>query len=204
MVIALLKKRKIIRHHWTEEESRILKEEYDSESGTANRIARQLGVTVSAVYCRAVNMGLARQYFSRWNKEDDDWLRNLVGKHPVSQIVKIMKKSQNVILGRMNRLGLTTKYRDEWYTIQDIIEILHIGRPVLRRCIEEGKLIATYHHGKKPQHGGKSFYHIEEKDLRKFIIDYRYELSGRKVDLPIVIDMLVNHHNPQVLHKQLG
>ena len=186
----------------TEEDDRVLKEEYDSEKGTTKRIADKLGITTKAVRARASRLGLCRQYF-RWNDKDDTKLIELVGRYPVYKICEKMNKSPNVILARMGRLGLTTRYRDGWYTLQDVVELLRVSQKVIRRCIQDGKLVATYHHGKKPKFGGTNYYHIEEKDLRAFIIEYRYELNGRRIDLPIVIDILVNHRNPQTLHKQL-
>jgi hypothetical protein len=60
-----------------------------------------------------------------------------------------------------------------------------VGEVVSQNWIRYGKLIATKNTASKDSH-----WHINEDNLRKFIIKYPAELTGRNIDLIQVVSIL--------------
>lgn len=106
-------------------------------------------------------------------------------------MAKNLHRSVNAVAGRIQRLGLRHRYRDGWYTKTEVCEILGVDQHWVQRRIDAGVLRATYHNGERPGKGGMRMWHIAEKELRGFVIQYPQELNGRNVDIVQLVDVLV-------------
>ena len=101
-----------------------------------------------------------------------------------------MKRSINSVVVRMTRLGISRRYRDGWYTKQDVCAILGKDHKWVQERIDRGQLRAARHHGRRPNAKGGGAWHIEERDLKAFIRRYPQDLEGRNVDLTTIVAIL--------------
>ena len=68
--------------------------------------------------------------------------------------------------------------------------MLGVDHHWLQPYIDRGELKASWHYGTKPGKPGLAAWHIDEKEVRRFIIAHSYDLVGRNVDLPGVVYVL--------------
>ncbi len=176
---------------WTEEEREIVRRDYRQSQASRRELAARLGVSENAVAGQVARMGLAKRSDRRpWTPEEDGMLLSMVHQKNMNQIAKRLKRTVNAVTVRSNRLLVSRRIRDDWYTMNEACEILGMDHHWLRRRIENGSLKAVPQHGEKPQKAGGRCWHIEEKDLRDFIQRYPHGLNGRNVDLVQVVDIL--------------
>ena len=178
-------------HRWTEEERDIVRREYRQTKRSRWELAVKLGVTEYAVAGQIASMGLAKRTDRRpWTPAEDEQLRELIPRKSVRQIAKILQRSVNAVTVRAKRLQASLRVRDGWYTQREVCEILGVDHRWVQRRIESRRLKATWHHGHRPPRDCGGYWHIEVKDLKRFIRRYSHELNGRNVDLIQVVDIL--------------
>ena len=178
-------------HRWTEEEREIVRQEYRNTHKSRRELAAKLGVTEYAVAAQVSRMGLGKRTDRRpWTPEEDELLRELIPRKSVPGIARTMGRSVNAVTVRAKRIQASRRVRDGWYTKREVCEILGMTHKWVQRRIESGRLKATWHHERQPQQDGSGSWHIEEKDLKRFIRRYPEELNGRNVDLVQVVAIL--------------
>jgi hypothetical protein len=137
-------------------------------------------------------LGLAKRTGRKsWDLEQDDQLRELIARHTPSVIARVMGRSINSVVVRSKRLGLSRRSRDGWYTKQEVCEIFGVDHKRVQSWIDQGILSASYHHGHRPSNIGAACWHIERKNIARFIRKYSQELTGRNVDLIQMVEILV-------------
>jgi hypothetical protein len=82
--------------------------------------------------------------------------------------------------------------------MRDVCEILAVDHHLVSRWIESGAIRATWHTDVKPCKEGGAKWHIDEADLRQFIIGHCCELMGRSVDLFTMVHILVPNQRLQL------
>ena len=177
------------RHIWTDTEREIVRRDYDGHNSSARRIANNLGVTFCAVKGQAAQMGILQDKSPDWTEKEVKILTEMISNHPPLTIARRLHRSVNAVVVKSKRLGLLRRYRDGWYTMKEVCEILGIDHHKATRWIETGELKASYHHGHKPQKNGSGYWHIDKLDLRSFIIHHASQL-GRNHDLFQIIEIL--------------
>jgi DNA-binding CsgD family transcriptional regulator len=183
-------KSKLLKIKYTEPELDIIRQYYDSSCVTnlfiKDVIKRQTGIDRSVVAIRHIarKLGLARHQQSRWTDIEVTELLELVGKHTINEISRIIGRSRHAVSNKISDLKLSTKNREDWYTKKDIEYILGVNKDTITNWINLGKL-KYYKHGENGQ-----VYHIKSKNLRDFILKYPMELTGRNVDLLQIINIL--------------
>ncbi len=180
-------------HRWTEEEKDILRRGWDNTNATGRALAATIGVTHAAARRKAGNMGLWKRtdYRKRvWTPAEDEQLEQMVHRLAPSTIANRLGRSVNSVCSRVKRLGLIRRVRDGWYTKMEVCGILGMDHKWVQRRIDSGELKASYHNGHRPGHTGMTMWHIEEGDLRSYIRSHAYELNGRNVDLPTIVDLI--------------
>ncbi len=180
----------MIRHHWTEDDDLIVRRDYDGHRASTEAIAARLNVTREAVKGRIQWLGLAKIIYNHWSPEEDERLAELIGKCNTKQISIKMHRSINSCMVRSKRLGLSSRARDDWYTKKEVCEILGVDHKWLQQRINSGSLKAHPHTDLYPQKNGGAVWHINESDLRNYIIKYNFELSGRHVDICSLINII--------------
>lgn len=183
--------RNMKQHKWTDEEREIVRRDYKGTHASASEIGRRLGVSRHAVAGQVYILGIAtRTDRHPWDPEQDDQLRELIPRCAPRTIAMKMHRSTNSVVVRAQRLGLSRRIRDGWFTQTEACAILGVDSHWLQRRIESGQLKATYHNGCRPNRPGLSMWHIEQKDLKSFICRYPQDLTGRNVDMIAIVEIL--------------
>ncbi len=186
------------KHRWADEEREIVRLMYRQDNESAKAIAQRLGVSLSAVKGQVQLLGLAKRTGRKnWDNGQDDRLRELLSHYAPCTVARKMGRSINSVVVRANRLGLSRRSREGWYTKREVMEILGVDHKRIQSFIDKGFLKATWHNGHRPNKKGLAMWHIERGDLRKFICRYPQEFNGRNVDLVQMVDVLagLNYYN---------
>lgn len=180
------------KHKWTEEEREIVRRDFTHTHASRREIAHRLGVTEFGVAGQIATMGIAKKTGRRsWRPKEDEQLGELVTRYAPITIAKRMHRSVNSVVVRSTRLGYHRRVRDGWYTKKEVCELFGVDHKWVQNRIDSGELKATYHNGHKPQQKGLAMWHIDEVDLREFIIGHSIELTSRNVDLFQIVNILV-------------
>jgi hypothetical protein len=180
-------------HRWTDEEDDLIRLEYRQTNASARQIAEKLGVTIGMVKHRCGMLGVCKRTGRpgrAWTVQEEKKLRSLIGRYALSTISNIMNRSVNSIKIYSQRMKLKRRKHIAWYTKKDACEILGVGHRRVQAYIDSGALKAGYHNGVRPHQDGMAMWHIEEGDLRDFIIKHCHEFNGRNVDLIQVVHLL--------------
>ena len=178
-------------HKWTDDELEIVRRDYRGTRASGLEIANRLGVTYWQVHFALEGMGLNHRWNERyWVAREDRYLEENYDRLTEKQLAGRLKRSKNSIHVRMTRLGLSRRNRDGWYTMKEVCEILGVDHHRIQRWIDDNILVASYHHGHRPQKNGSGYWHIQRCDLVKFIRKYPQELIGRNVDIIQIVEIL--------------
>ena len=178
-------------HCWTDEERSIVIRDYDGTNKTAQRIADNLGVTLFAVKGQAAKLGIQQQKSPEWTEKELERLAELVHQYSITQIAKRLHRSPNAVQIKATRLKLGLRVRDGWFTKREVSEICGVDHKKVQRWIDNGQLKASYHNGVRPSQNGMYMWHINEVDLRNFIIKNSGQLLGRNTDIQQIVWLLV-------------
>ena len=137
-------------------------------------------------------MGLAMQKSPNWTQKELKILRENVHRKSIGQIAKMLHRSNNAVKVKATRLKLRLRKRAGWYTKSEVMEICGVDHKKVQEWIDSGALKASWHFDTKPCAAGMACWHIEEEDLRNFLLNYCGELLGRNVDLQQVV-WIVSH-----------
>ena len=99
-------------HRWTDEERAIVRARYQGTGASAVAIGASLGVSKHAVKSQAVRMGLGtRATAIRWSAREVERLRELLPTTARHLIAKRLGKSENAVLIKAHRIGLSARTR---------------------------------------------------------------------------------------------
>jgi hypothetical protein len=179
------------KHRWTDDERELVRQGYRGTNASAAAVGRRIGVSVWAVKGVVQQLGITRTKPHNWTEDEDERLIELMGRYSARWVAARMHRSINAVIVRAQRLGFSRRTRDGWYTMMDVSRMLGIDHKVIRRYMDRGELKASSHFGGPVGTGvGQEQYHIEEAELRRFIVAHCYDLVGRNVDLPGVVYVL--------------
>jgi hypothetical protein len=204
MVVKTIQNNLINGHRWTPEELDLIRVEYKGTLKSAEIIAKRIsaltGDTISsqAVKKQAVNNGLTTRRCKIWDDKELEYFIKLIGKYSMKDMLRKMKaagykRTMKSLDAKLSELNMKADDRDGWYTKVEVCEILGVGRETVQKWIDSKSLKATYHHGVEPTKDcGRAYWHIEESDLRDFIIKHSMDLTGRNVDLFQIVTILMS------------
>lgn len=183
------------RHRWTEQDDDCVRVMYDGTGRSVERIAAQLGLRPQQVKSRIQSMGLAKRTgYARWDPQDDDVLKEMLGRYEPATIATKLHRSITAVRIRSTRLGLSYRNRDGWYTKKEACEILGVDHKRCQSWIDSGILKARWDGERQPQQNGSAMWRIDEQDLVAFIKKYPQELNGRNVDIVQIVGLLTDGH----------
>jgi len=183
--------------NWTPQEIEVLTQYFSSQRGTMSKLVLLLPRrSPQAIRNKANKMGLSTRPQPRkpWMKNEDEWLMENVERLSFRELCAHLHRGENSIKNRMRELRLTKSYRDGWFTMHDVAEVLGSSRKRVLKLIEDGKLKARRRAtGADYQIDSETRCAVEitTRDLRDFIKAYPGELQGRPVDMVSVVQVLV-------------
>ncbi len=196
------------RHRWTQEERDIVRRNYRHTQASRRELAYRLSevagerITEFAVAGQVSIMGLAkRDDRHRWTPDEEERLVDLIARYNPRRIAIMMHRSINSVVVKAQRLHASRRVRDGWFTKAEVAEILGTDHKWVQRRIDNGAIIASYHHDRKPSQNGSGSWHIEASALKSYIRRYPDELTSRNVNLPLIVELLVGIKNGNGLHK---
>jgi len=180
---------KRLQHHiWSKSDDNYVRENYAHSYASCVSIGNKLGeLSPRSVEARAGFLRLTRDTRAFWTDKDGKKLIDFAGKYPIAIIAKKMGRTEGSVSCKMKRLGLINRHRIDCYSLSDLVVVLGMGREKILNFIESGKLKAT---NNDPKERIGIRWHIEEKDLIKFIRKYPSVLQGRNVDMLWLVDIL--------------
>ena len=182
---------KALKHYWNDDERSIVIRDYDGTNETTRRIANNLGVTFFAVKGQAAKLGILQDKSPKWTEGELGQLSELVHRYSITQVAKRLHRSPNAVKIKATRLKLGLRARDGWFTKREVSEICGVDHKKIQVWIDDGRLKASYHNGVRPSQKGMCMWHIDEQDLRDFIINNSGQLLGRNVDIQQIVWLLV-------------
>ena len=195
-----LAKPKRNRHKWVQREREFIKAHYVGTRQSRRQLALLLSVSEFAVAGQVARMGLCRRSDrTKWSPEEDEDLRKLLPKYPISKVSVMMHRSTNAVSARAKRLNISRRERDDWFNLRDVCDILGVDHRWAQKRIANGALKASIHHRPEdPIRQTTSLdeadrphsYHIKRADLKNFIRRYPQDLSANNIDLVAVVDLL--------------
>ena len=190
------------KHKWTDEERAMVKADYTGTLASAQRIANKLtnltgdNITLHAVKGQVQAMGLALIKSRRWTSDEEEELADIMGRYRPTVVARMLHRSINSVVVKSQRLGCGKRVRTGWYVKTEVASILGVDHKKVQKLIDAGELKATYENGCKPSHNG-TMWHIEEADLRDYIINHSMDLVGRNVDLFQIVEILTAGELPR-------
>lgn len=183
-------------HKWTDEEMDIVRRDYRGTNASADDIANRLSVmtgeriTLCAVKGQVQKLAIAKVHRQHWTPAEDKRLGELIHRYAPQTVAKKMGRGLNSVVIRARRLRLSRRVRDGWFTKAEVCQILGVDHKWVQDRIDGGQLKASWHNGHKPTRNGSAYWHILETDLKAFLRRYPTELTGRNVDLLMVVEIL--------------
>jgi len=178
-------------HRWTDYEKDIIRSDYKHTRESAIELADRLGVTEYAVKGQIAIMGIGKSDDRHpWSPEEKIRLSELMHQYCPRRVARMMHRSINSVVVMSKRLNIRRRYRTGWFTKREVCEILGHDHRWVQRRIDSGTLVATYHHGERPQKNGMRSWHISEQDLIHFIRKYPEELVGCNMDIMMIVELL--------------
>jgi len=178
-------------HRWTDYEKDVIRSDYKHTRESAIELADRLGVTEYAVKGQISIMGIAKSDDRHpWSPEEKERLAELMTQYCPRRVARMMHRSINSVVVMAKRLNISRRYRTGWFTKREVCEILGHDHRWVQRRIDSGALVATYHHGARPQKNGMRAWHICEHDLIQFIRKYPEELVGCNLDIIMIVELL--------------
>jgi len=179
-------------HRWTDGDRDFVRANYTGHRASCEHIAATLHVSWLAVRAQVQKLGIARIVRKYWRPEEDERLGRLIHQYRPEVVARMMHRGLNSVVLRAKRLHYSRRVRDGWFTKKEVCEILGEDHHWVQHRIDSGALKASYHYGHRPGKKGGAAWHIDERDLREFIIKYPDELTGRNVDMVILMDIVLN------------
>ena len=185
-------------YFWDNEKLAIIKANYDGSMKSRAELAERFGVSRIALWHILHRSGLLmRGWKSHWTEEEVEKLIELVPRMRLGEVAQEMGRSINIITAKMCHLRrqgvhISLKYRDEWYTAEEIAMILGVDPQRITGYIRSGKLKAEPHDpSNPPAKNSGGMWRISLRRFRRFLHDYPDDITVRRnVDFPVLIDVL--------------
>jgi hypothetical protein len=151
-------RKKIQRMHWTPEMENVVRQGYIRRAPQKD-MAKQLGVSITAVENVARRLGITRPAADYWTLQEDNTLKANAGVLAAREIAKRIGKSGAAVLGRAGKLGISLRV-PSWSKKE--LAILHAryrlegGASIAR---ELKRSLASVHHAAK-KHGLRVQTHV--------------------------------------------
>jgi len=128
------------------------------------RFARQLGAS-------------GKQVYRYWSPTEEQRLLDLIALNPLSEVARMMRRSEKSISGKLHKLGANSQMGFDWFTPSTLSKALHIRAAEVNRWIEQGWLRTRI------VQIGKSQRRIIDADaFVEFCREHSREIVGRRLN----------------------
>lgn len=175
---------------WTEEEKEIIRSTYVGNRASVLRIAHKVGHPPSSVIGQIQKLGLGnKSKHHPWSSEEEERLAELIPQYHITKVAKLLRRSVNSVAVRVQRIGLSRRVRDGYFTQKEVAQLLGVDSHWVHDRIIRGELKAKPINKYIPSNGG-SRWRITEKDIKQFVIDNALSLTGRNVDISLLVYLM--------------
>lgn len=179
------------RKFYSAAEKQYIADNYKGTLKSAEEIAKHLNRTFTGIRSWTSRNGYSvpRELKIKWTPERNDALREACELYTAEQIHELPEFSNftiNAIHIQIHLLGLSAHTRSGWYTVNDIADLFNVSQAWVSIRVNEGKIKYRRH-----SENGR-VWHIDEHDLREFILNYPAELSNKRLDFPLLLDIILN------------
>jgi len=182
----------------TEEELKIIRDNYDGTTIKTNKIVRLLGPKYPRWYVKrkAQEMGLARCFkMPNWSEKEVEYLHENFPKKGFVAIQNGLKqinggsiRSVTAIILKKRRLGINK--RSDGFTMRMVEDLLGADHHKIEKWIRFGWLQDGRKGTERIKVQGGDMHHFESKNLRDFVINHPFEIDVRRVEPFYFIQLL--------------
>jgi hypothetical protein len=182
---------------FTDQIDRLIRESYHNRRDEKTRLnirplAKKVGMPHWALKKRARELGLARTKELPWSEAELGILARYawMSDDRIRLKLKAAGYSRTVTGIHLKLKRMRFKHDGSFYSAYSLAQALGIDPHAVTRWIKSGHLKAKFRGtGRGPQQNGDS-YLIQEKDVRRFILEHPTEIDLRKVDQLWFIDLI--------------
>ncbi len=187
------------KYNFSDKADQLIREVYLNRCGAKRRssiqvLAKKIGMPHWALKKRARELGLARTKELPWNEEElaslsrHAWMSD----ERIRLKLKAAGYARTVTGIHLKLKRMRFKHDGSFYSAYSLAQALGIDPHAVTRWIKSGHLKAKFRGtARGPQQNGDS-YLIQEKDVRRFILEHPTEIDLRKVDQIWFLDLLTN------------
>ena len=176
--------------NFTEDDKDFIRMHYKGDRASVEFIAGRIGHPVSSVKGQVYKLGLGRRIkHHHWTPEEEERLADLITREHINKVAKILRRSVNSVAVKLQRMEFSRRTRDGYFTQKEVSQLLGVDHHWVNDRIKSGELKAEPIMGYIPERGGSRF-KIKEQDIKRFVIDNAVKLTGRNVDLSMMVYIL--------------
>jgi hypothetical protein len=184
---------------FTDQIDRLIRESYHNRQNERKRfnvraLAKKAGMPHWALKKRARELGLARTKELPWSEAELGILARYawMSDERIRLKLKAAGYSRTVTGIHLKLKRMRFKHDGSFYSAYSLAQALGIDPHAVTRWIKSGHLKARFRGtARGPQQNGDS-YLIQEKDVRRFILEHPTEIDLRKVDQLWFLDLITN------------
>jgi hypothetical protein len=187
------------KYFFTDQIDQLIREIYlkhrDAKTGFGIRpLAKKVGMPHWALKKRARELGLARMKELPWSEPELAILARYawMSDERIRLKLKAVGYARTVTGIHLKLKRMKFKHDGSFYSAYSLAQALGIDPHAVTRWIKSGHLKATLRGtGRTPQQNGDS-YLIQEKDVRRFVLQHPTDIDLRKVDQLWFLDIITN------------
>ena len=195
----LLKAKSRRKYVFTDQIDRLIRESYHNRRDEKTRfnirsLANKVGMPHWALKKRARELGLARTKELPWNEGELAILSRYawMSDERIRLKLKAAGHARTVTAVHLKLKRMRFKHDGSFYSAYSLAQALGIDPHAVTRWIKSGHLKAKFRGtARGPQQNGDS-YLIQEKDVRRFILEHPTDIDLRKVDQLWFLDLITN------------
>jgi len=184
---------------FTDQIDQLIREIYmnhrDAKTGFGTRsLGKKVGIPQWALKKRARELGLARTKELPWSEPELAILSRCawMSDERIRLKLKAAGYARTVTAIHLKLKRMKFKHDGSFYSAYSLAQALGIDAHAVTRWIKSGHLKAKLRGtARTPQQNGDSYF-IQEKDVRRFILDHPTDIDLRKVDQLWFLDLLTN------------
>lgn len=172
------------KYFFNEASDQLIRERYDSCTGTIDWLSQRLGFPRWTIKRRAQTLGLARTKEKPWSEKEISYLEANLHRLSLTVLARKLGRSVTGVALKAKRLGI--RKSGEGYTARSLAQAFGVDDHKIVRWVELGLIRASTRDSERP----RDMYLIPDQEVKRFVSTYPNELDLRRVDQLWFIDLL--------------